>query len=458
MTTPSTPPAATAPAPRLSALPERAPWRVLDVTIAAISMYAAHRLSPTYLADPTATPALQVSLVHVGAMLAAGHAVGLYEPAVARSRSLARRRGVAAGTLAVLATLLFFYVVRYAPIGRWIAALGWLGTTGGVLLGRELAHRRGRAAPRVVLFVHEGPLVRATVEALARVGDGAFRVLPPVHESASRDERAGERLRDLCAAGAVDDLVVPNANDALEPWLRPALGCLELGCRLLTEADFYEEVLERVPVEHVPADWLLSRGWDTSDPWREVAKRATDVAIALAVTPLALPLAAAAALAIRLDDRGPALFPQRRIGRFGQPFTMWKLRTMKAGAEAGSARWTAAGDPRLTRVGRRLRVLRLDELPQLLNVLRGEMSWVGPRPEQPEIVAELERRIPYYAWRHQVRPGLTGWAQLKLPYASSVEEARHKLELDLYYIRHRSWWLDLGIVLRTVTSFARGAR
>lgn len=445
-------------APRLSAHPERVPWQLVDVAIAAASMYAAHRLSPTYLSDPGATPALQVSLVHVAGMVAAGHAVGLYEPAAARSRSLARRRGVAAGTLAILGTLLFFYVVRYAPIGRWIAALGWMGTTAGVLVSRDLAYRRGGAAPRVVLFVGDGPLVRATVEALARVGAASFRLLPRAIEPSADEDRAAEALRERCAAGAVDDLVVPNAPAALEPWLAPALGCLELGCRILTEADFYEEVLERVPVEHVPGDWLLSRGWDTSNPWREIAKRATDVALTLAVTPLALPLVALAALAIRLDDRGRALFPQRRVGRFGQPFTMWKLRTMMPEATPGSARWTRESDPRLTRVGRRLRALRIDELPQLVNVLRGEMSWVGPRPEQPEIVAELERRIPYYAWRHQVRPGITGWAQLRLPYAGSVEEARHKLELDLYYIRHRSWWLDAGIVLRTVTSFARGAR
>lgn len=456
MTPPNTAPAG--PAPRLSAHPERVPWQLVDVAIAAASMYAAHRLSPTYLADPAATPAVQVSLVHVVAMLAAGHAVGLYEPAVARSRSLARRRGVAAGTLAILGTLLVFYVVRYAPIGRWIAALGWIGTTAGVVASREVAWRRGGARPRVVLFVGEGPLVRATVEALARVGATSFRVLPWAIEPAASEERIAEALRERCAASGVDDLVVPNASGPLEPWLRPALGCLELGCRILTEADFYEEVLERVPVEHVPGAWLLSRGWDTSDPWREIAKRATDVALALAVAPLALPLVTLAALAIRLDDRGPALFPQRRVGRFGQPFTMWKLRTMKPEATPGSARWTRESDPRLTRVGRRLRALRIDELPQLVNVLRGEMSWVGPRPEQAEIVADLERRVPYYAWRHQVRPGITGWAQLRLPYASSVEEARHKLELDLYYIRHRSWWLDLGILLRTATSFAHGAR
>ncbi len=450
-----------APPARLRTLVERAPWRASDVALAALSIYVAHRLSPSYLADPTATPATQVALVHVVATTLAGHAVGLYERPVVRSRSLSGQRAFAAGSIAMLLTLVFFYAVRYRPIGRWVAALGWIGTTGGILLTREGARRVAGGGERRVLFVESSPLVRATVAALETARPGAFHVMTldaAAAASPALGGREADELVALCAARGIDDVVVPNADAALEPWVRPALGCLALGCRLVTEADFYEETLERVPVEHVPADWLLSRGWDTSDPWREAAKRCTDVIGVLIAVPVALPLVALAALAIVVDDGGAMLFPQTRVGRFGRPFTMWKLRTMKPSAESGSARFTLDRDPRLTRVGRWLRKLRVDELPQLWNVLRGEMSWVGPRPEQAAIVHELERSIPFYAWRHQVRPGITGWAQLKHPYTASLAEARHKLELDLYYIRHRSWALDLGILLRTLTAFAAGAR
>ena len=189
-------------------------------------------------------------------------------------------------------------------------------------------------------------------------------------------------------------------------------------------------------------------------------KRAFDVAISLFLLVLTLPVLLCAMLAIRLDSRGPILYWQERVGRGGALFKMCKLRTMRVDAETSGPQWAALGDPRTTRVGGLLRRLRIDELPQVFNVLKGEMSFVGPRPERPFFVEQLAREIPLYAARHAVKPGITGWAQVNYPYGASVEDARRKLSFDLYYVRRASLLLDLSIVLATPKAvlFDRGGR
>ena len=165
---------------------------------------------------------------------------------------------------------------------------------------------------------------------------------------------------------------------------------------------------------------------------------------------LTAPFVGLAALLIWLEDRGPVVYSQQRSGWLGRPFTVLKLRTMAVQPADGPALWTKPGDQRITAVGQWLRRLRLDELPQLLNVLNGEMSLIGPRPERPELEHDLERHIPHYRKRHWMRPGLSGWAQVCAPYASSIEDSDLKLSYDLYYLRHFSTWLDLVILFRTI--------
>jgi lipopolysaccharide/colanic/teichoic acid biosynthesis glycosyltransferase len=211
-------------------------------------------------------------------------------------------------------------------------------------------------------------------------------------------------------------------------------------------------------VAAVTPEWMLGRGWDASDHLTEAVKRLGDVALAFALLVLTAPLQLFLALLVKLSGPGPAFYRQTRVGQYGRTFSMLKLRTMRADAETGEAKWAQGDDPRQTGLGRILRRTRLDELPQLLNILVGEMSFVGPRPERPEFVATLEKAIPYYAWRHAVRPGLTGWAQINYPYGSSVEDSLRKLEYDLYYIRNFSLATDLFIVLRTLATAMRGAR
>jgi lipopolysaccharide/colanic/teichoic acid biosynthesis glycosyltransferase len=214
----------------------------------------------------------------------------------------------------------------------------------------------------------------------------------------------------------------------------------------------YEELTGRVPVGHVGNSWLVALPLDhaSSGGLYPVFKRALDLFVALVGLCILAVLLPFVALATLVDSPGPIFYHQDRVGQGGRVFRLAKLRTMVSDAERQGAVWARTRDPRVTRVGRVLRAAHLDELPQFLNVLRGEMSVVGPRPERPEFVSQLERRIPFYRMRHAVRPGMAGWALIHAGYGSSVEDALVKVEYDLYYIKHQSVALDLLILMRTL--------
>jgi exopolysaccharide biosynthesis polyprenyl glycosylphosphotransferase len=205
---------------------------------------------------------------------------------------------------------------------------------------------------------------------------------------------------------------------------------------------------------------LMTPGFSSDGPTAAL-KRLTDIVIGFTLLTLTLPLMLLTMLAIKIDSPGPVFYRQKRVGQFDKPFTLLKFRSMTADAEAGgSPLWAQRNDPRVTRVGRFIRATRIDELPQLVNVLAGEMSLVGPRPERPHFVEQLIRAIPFYRQRSYVKPGVTGWAQINFPYGASVEDAREKLAYDLYYVKNRSLLLDLAVLLSTirVVLFRVGAR
>jgi exopolysaccharide biosynthesis polyprenyl glycosylphosphotransferase len=189
-------------------------------------------------------------------------------------------------------------------------------------------------------------------------------------------------------------------------------------------------------------------------------KRAFDICASVLLLALTAPIIAVFAVLVKLDSKGPAFFRQTRVGLYGETFNLVKLRSMRTDAEAGGAQWASKNDPRVTRIGRLIRKLRIDELPQTWTVLKGQMSFVGPRPERPEFVSDLEEQLLYYAERHMVKPGITGWAQINYPYGASIEDARHKLEYDLYYAKNYTPFLDLLILLQTlrVVLWHEGAR
>ena len=224
----------------------------------------------------------------------------------------------------------------------------------------------------------------------------------------------------------------------------------------------FEDITKSVPVEHIRDDWLVfADGFNLiTKPYVQKIKRLADFWISGVLLLLSLPVILLTVLTIRIDSPGPIFFKQQRVGKGGKPFTAWKFRSMSQDAEKNGAQWALQEDPRTTRVGRIIRILRIDELPQIYNVFLGDMSLIGPRPERPEFVKQLEAEIPYYGIRHSVRPGITGWAQVNYPYGASVEDSLRKLEYDIYYIKNMSLILDAKIVLKTigVVLFGQGAR
>lgn len=255
----------------------------------------------------------------------------------------------------------------------------------------------------------------------------------------------------------IDQVVLANPGQTVA--LLKTLSLLhEQGVQITPMFAIYQDLTGRVPVSHLGDDWyvaLPAHAKKTSCTYL-IVKRAMDLAMAFGVLLLTAPLMPLVALAIKLDSTGPIFFKQLRVGRGGKPFKIVKFRTMRHGAEAGTgAVWASDKDPRITRVGKFLRKSRLDEIPQLWNVIVGEMGFVGPRPERPEFDEELEREIPFYRARRAVRPGLTGWAQVSYGYGNSLRDALRKVEYDLYYIKNESMYLDLLILLRTVAVVLR---
>lgn len=227
-------------------------------------------------------------------------------------------------------------------------------------------------------------------------------------------------------------------------------------------SSFLERETGRVDLASVNPSWLIfSDGFSAGRRLSSIAKRLFDIIASSILLALTGPIILLAALLVKLDSKGPAFYRQQRVGLYGQEFWIIKLRTMRLDAEVnGKAVWAEKDDPRITRLGYWLRKLRIDELPQTWTVLKGEMSFVGPRPERPEFVSDLENQLPYYAERHMVKPGITGWAQINFPYGASLEDSRQKLEYDLYYAKNYTPFLDLLIILQTlrVVLWHEGAR
>ncbi|SFF84134.1 sugar transferase, PEP-CTERM system associated/exopolysaccharide biosynthesis polyprenyl glycosylphosphotransferase [Novosphingobium sp. CF614] len=226
-------------------------------------------------------------------------------------------------------------------------------------------------------------------------------------------------------------------------------------------SSFLERETGRVDLDTVNPSWLIfSDGFSAGRAISSAAKRLFDIAASALLLLVTAPVILLFALLVKIDSKGPAFYRQSRVGLFGQNFDVVKLRSMRTDAEVAGAQWASKDDPRITRVGKFIRKVRIDELPQAWTVLKGEMSFVGPRPERPEFVADLEEQLPYYAERHMVKPGITGWAQINYPYGASIDDSRQKLEYDLYYAKNYTPFLDFLIILQTlrVVLWSEGAR
>ncbi len=282
---------------------------------------------------------------------------------------------------------------------------------------------------------------------------------PQMVNSASVIRPTGSLL-ELARRFAADEMVIAIDDRRKGLPVNEILDCKMEGIRILEEGTFLERQLGKIRLDALhPSQVIFSDGF-TQAVLKKTEKRILDVAIASLLLLVSLPLFLIAALAIFIESGGPILYRQQRVGLRGQTFDIFKFRSMRVDAERNGPVWAAQGDSRTTRVGRIIRRFRIDELPQLLNVLKGDMSFVGPRPERPEFVADLARAIPYYELRHHVKPGITGWAQISYPYGASIKDAREKLQYDLYYLKNYSIFLDINILLQTaqVILLGKGVR
>ena len=267
-----------------------------------------------------------------------------------------------------------------------------------------------------------------------------------------------DSIERICIDHDVDEVVVGPISAKNPRALDRTLSCLKLGCRVTNLSTFYEQVLSEVPLSHLEPNWFLFADLKHYREAQLIMKRAIDIVGSIAGLILTLPFWPLFALLIKLDSSGPVFYSQQRVGLNGRVFRLYKFRTMHEEAERDGHVWAAQNDPRVTRVGWYWRKTRIDELPQLWNILLGHMSVVGPRPERPEFVEELAGQIRFYNERHLIKPGLTGWAQINYRYGASVEDAKRKLQLDLWYLKHMAIELDLSILLRTLGTICLGSR
>jgi sugar transferase (PEP-CTERM system associated) len=267
----------------------------------------------------------------------------------------------------------------------------------------------------------------------------------------------GSLAATAAALGVTDIVVAVSDRRGGSMPMRELLDCRIRGVKVYDTTTFFERALGQIRVDFVNAGWLIFGDGFRQGAVRTALKRASDVLGSLVLLAVFAPVILVTMCLIRLESSGPVLFRQQRVGRNGRLFDVLKFRSMRTDAEAdGQPRWATEQDDRITRVGRVIRLLRIDELPQLFNVLAGDMSLIGPRPERPYFVDQLVAQLPYYAIRHSVKPGVTGWAQVRYHYGSTVEDAKEKLQYDLYYVKNHNLWLDCQIILETVTVVLTG--
>jgi sugar transferase (PEP-CTERM system associated) len=406
---------------------------------------------------------------YAGSMTVAMISVGLYQRGLPFSAGLLARIGLSFLIASVVLSALF-YAFPDLVVGRGVVAYGMLFSFVGVLGLRSLFFRLTQSEIQANAVLVLGTGRQAQMIADLEPGQPGFRIVGFVPVSDQENEIPPQRriphdrkLIDLVLAKEVDELVVATDDRRMRLPVDEILDCKMSGTMVLDLLSFFEKETSRIKLDILHPSWIFFSDGFQLGGLAKYTKRLLDITGASLILLLTWPLMllVAGAILVESGGRGPVLFHQVRVGLDGRLFRVHKFRSMRTDAEAdGVARWATANDSRITRVGAVIRKTRLDELPQVFNVLIGEMSLVGPRPERPEFVEELQKEIPFYAERHRVKPGVTGWAQLSYSYGSTIEDARNKLEFDLYYVKNASAFLDLIILLETVevVLWGKGAR
>ncbi len=330
---------------------------------------------------------------------------------------------------------------------------GWLACLGITRAGFYIAQHLDLFARRILIVGPPQSALRVQ-NVIGMTGDASWRVADVVASGSAALQRRELRRQKIWAVIVADAASGSATGSAVRAGLRKST-------RVFSEASFWEYRLNRLDLDHLPPNWNALVERTARGRWIDGVHRFMDVVISTVFLFATLPLMAVVTLLIKLESAGPVFYAQRRVGQHGQVFSLRKFRSMSVNAEvAGAPIWAAKNDPRVTRVGRMIRRTRIDELPQLFNVLSGSMSFIGPRPERPHFVDRLSTVIPNYTDRACLKPGITGWAQVKYPYGASVEDARMKLAYDLYYIKNRSLFMNMLILVLTirVILFQEGAR
>jgi len=298
-----------------------------------------------------------------------------------------------------------------------------------------------------LLIIGDSPIISEVINYLKTNPQIGYDVAAQIKESFGQG--AEESINQIIAKEKIDTIV-------LRPQLKKELKFAKIFYQLLTSKisvidliTFYEIIFKKLPLDELEESWFIEKV-SLRRHFYDVVKRTIDVFFSLLLSLILLPLMLIITILIKLTSNGPIVLKQKRIGENEKKFTLYKFRTMKIDAERNGAQWATKNDPRVTPVGRLLRRTHLDELPQLLNIIKGDISFVGPRPERPEFVSQLEEKIPYYEIRHLIKPGLTGWAQINYRYGASIEDAHEKLQYDIYYIKNCSLLIDVLILLKTV--------
>ncbi len=383
----------------------------------------------------------------------ASYLTGLHQTALVLQRKEVALRSVMVGFATALGVLLASHFVWYQALGRTVLLLVAFGATTGVLSWRLIYARYIEQGPRIrVAVLGDGPTEVALAAKIGGVSHTRYDVIGLLGDE--KTEAAMPVLGPLdaavhtCTEHGVEIVMVVTST-AADPARQSALTQLRVhGLEIKTAETLLMSVQRRVPVDMVDERWLLHL-FEQLDQSRDRVKRVLDIAVAALGLVVFASIFPALWLIMRVDSPGPFFYAQDRIGLGNRAFRLYKVRTMKVAPPNADERWAATDDDRTTTFSRFLRRSRIDEMPQFWNVLRGDMSIVGPRPEQPKLAAKLESEISYFSYRHLVKPGITGWAQINHGYADSVDASRTKLAYDLFYVRHHTLVLDLDIMLRT---------
>jgi sugar transferase (PEP-CTERM system associated) len=416
------------------------------------------------------SPTIPKALLFGALVLVGLAAMGLYQPHYRRLSREAVVARIAAGLgVAALAETMVFFVVPALAHGRGIWGLSLLFAFVLIVLGRALLARflSDDAFRRRILVYGAGNMAASLLTLRRRTDQRGFKIIAFLPAPGDRyvidDPRVQTSAGDMVefvGGQEIDEIVVAMDDKRGGFPIRELLQCKFDGVDVIDILGFLERESGKVDVERLNPSWMIFAEGFTRRSSRQIAARCLDLAGGLVLLALSWPIMLAVALAIFIEDGAPILYRQTRVGLLGRPFELLKFRSMKKHAEAGGAQWAQKSDPRVTRTGSLIRKLRFDELPQIFNIIRGQMSLVGPRPERPEFVEDLAQKIPYYQERHCVKPGLTGWAQLQYPYGASEKDALEKLRYDLYYVKNQSFLLDLIILLQTaeVVIWQKGSR